>query len=168
MPATFDSAFAKWLTQHGEVKAQGVNVLSFAHPKWGLLHVSDYGDEFKARTEGGATITAQALGFFIDAAADNLSTEQRVMIRLDAANGAVMRELRSLSEGDLQTEVTITHRVYLDTKRDAPAFDPLTLYVTRVNAGRLAVELEASTEAMPNIMAGIRYRLERFPSLAYV
>lgn len=168
MPANFDAAFAEWLTQHGQVKAQGVNVLEFYHPAFFSHFVSDYGEPFAARTETGADFIANALGFEIDLAGDNVSTEQRVLIRMDNANGAVMDQIRSLTPDDLQVPCRCTYRAYLDTRRNAPAYDPLVMYVTRINATRLAVELEASTEAFPNITAGIRYTLERFPSLSYV
>lgn len=168
MPANLDPLYAQWLTQHGQVDVPAVNVLEFAHPAFGSIYVSDYGDPFSVRLETALDVTAQALGFTIDATVDNLTTEQRVTIRTDAANGAVMNQFRALSLDDFQEPIVVTHRVYLDTKRNAPVIDPLVLYVTRVNAGRLAVEMEASTEAFPNVTAGIRYTFERFPSLAYL
>jgi hypothetical protein len=168
MPAIYDSAYAQWLTQHGEVRSQGVNVLEFAHPKWGKRYVSDYGDAFAARTEGGVDFVAEPLGFIVDRAADNLSTEQRVVIRLDNANGLITKELRSLSLDDLQTAVAVTLRVYLDSKRTAPAYDPLVLYVTNTKAMRLAVECEASADLLPNVTAGVRYTFDLFPPLVYL
>lgn len=168
MPATFDPAFALWLTQHGEVRQQAVNVLEFFHPAFGAHFVSDYGEDFAARTEGGVDFIANPLGFVMDRAADDLSTEQRIMIRMDAANGLVMDQLRTLTLDDMQTPVMVTYRVYLDNKRTAPVMDPVVLYVLNVNANRLAVEVEASTEALPNVSVGLRYTIEHFPTLAYL
>lgn len=169
MPATFDNAFAEWLTQHGQVRAKGVNVLQFYHPAFFDHFVSDYGEEFAAKTETGLNFIANPLGFVIDVAADNLTTEQRVMIRMDNANGIIMDNLRSLTPDELANDsVVVTYRAYLDTKRDAPAYDPLVLYVTTVKATRLAVEVEASTDPLPTIQAGLRYTLENFPTLAYL
>lgn len=172
MPATFDAQFARWLTQHGEPRAQGVNVLQFSHervpPAFPTQYVSDYGEPFAATTETGVHFVAEPLGFLIDIAADNLTTEQRVMIRMDNANGLVMDQIRRMTLDDLQRSIVITYRVYLNTKRTAPAFDPVVLYAARINATRLAVELEASADQLPNVTAGIRYTLERFPSLAYL
>lgn len=168
MPAIFDSAYAQWLTQHGEVRAQGVTVIEFMHPKFGSKFVSDYGDPFAARTEAGVDFIAQPLGFIIDRAADNLSTEQRISFRLDNANGQITNELRSLTLDDLQTPVAVTVRVYLDSKRTLPAYDPIELFVTNTKATRLAVELEASADQLPNVTAGIRYTFDLFPPLVFL
>jgi len=176
MPATFDSEFAKWLTQHGNERATAVNVLEFRHTAWGpgggevgSIWVSDYGEDFTATTEPPAvTFTAQPLGFIAEIAADNISTEQRVTIRLDNANGLVAQELRALTDDDLQEAVQVVYRAYLDTDRSAPAIDPLTLFVVSVNMTRLAIECEASAEVLPNVGAGTRYTLDLFPSLAFL
>lgn len=179
MPATFDRQFSLWLTQHGEERAAAVNVLEFRHPKWnGLggavgLFVSDYGEPFTATTEPGYTLgayefIAQALGFTIDLAADNFTTEQRVIIRADNANGAVLNQLRTLTLDDLQTEVEVVYRVYLDTKRSAPAIDPVRLFLTEVRGTRLAAELEATADALPNVKAGTRYTIDTYPTMAYL
>lgn len=173
MPANFDAEFAKWLTQHGNERAVAVNVLEFLHPKWNVsghgIFVSDYGDVFTATTEPPAfTFDAQPLGFMIDTAADNVSTEQRVTIQLDNANGLVAQQLRSLLPADLQDPVQVVYRAYLDSKRTAPAIDPLQLFVVNVNMTRLAVECEASAEVLPNIQAGLRYTLEDYPPLAFI
>ena len=168
MPATFDTAYAQWLTQHGEVRSQGVTVLEFSHPKFGSKFVSDYGEPFAAKTELGANFTAEPLGFLVDRVVESFSTEQRVTLRLDNANGRVTNELRSLDEDDWQTPVTVTVRGYLDTKRTAPAFDPIVLVVTSTRATRLAVECEASADELPNVTAGIRYTFDLFPPLVYL
>jgi hypothetical protein len=169
MPASFDPAFQEWLTQHGQVTAQAVNVLEFYHPAFGSKFVSDYGDPFAATTEDARAFTADPLGLVFDAAADNMTTEQRVVIRLDNANGLVMDQVRALTPAQLKDDpLMVTYRGYLDTKRSAPAFDPLKLYVARVNATRLVVEIEASMEVLPNITAGVRYTIDRYPPLAYV
>jgi len=168
MPASFDSDFAKWLTQHGQVRAQGVNVLEFNHPAFPKQWVSDYGDVFEARTESGEEFVAQPVGFTFDAAADNLSTQQTVLIRMDNVNGRVTSLLRELDELDLQEPLVVTYRAYLDTKRNAPAYDPLVLYATEVRMVRLAVEIEISAGQMPNVTAGIRYTFDRFPPLVFL
>jgi len=176
MPATFDNDFALWLTQHGNERAVAVNVLEFVHPAWGpgggvpgSIWVTDYGDVFTATTEAPVrTFDAEPLGFTVSTAADNVSTEQRVTIQLDNANGLVAKELRALTDADLQTPVQVIYRAYLDTNRAAPAIDPLTLFVISASMTRLAVEIEASAEVLPNIGAGTRYTLDRFPPLAYL
>lgn len=168
MPANFDHDFALWLTQHGNERAVAVNVLAFIHPKWGEIYVSDFGDTFAATTETGAPFEAIPLGFAVDLAADNVSTEQRIVIRLDNANGAVADQLRSLDDEDLQTEVQIIYRAYLDTDRSAPAFDPLKLLVTQTSMTRPVVEVEGSADSLPNVGAGLRYTLEEFPPLAFL
>lgn len=168
MPAIFASPYARWLTQHGEERAQGVNVLEFLHPAFGSIFVSSYGEAFAAKTETGADFVADPLGFMVDRAADNLSTEQRFTFRLDNANGLVTQQLRALDEEDLQTPVALVLRLYLDTHRDAPAFDPVQLFVTKISATRLVVECEASADELPNVTAGIRYTFELFPPLVYL
>lgn len=175
MPATFDREFSLWLTQHGSERAVAVNVLEFQHAKWGpgagvpgSLWVSDYGDAFAAITEGSLAFTAEPLGLAIDVAADNVTTEQRLMIRLDNVNGAVARELRSLDDEDIQTPVIVVYRAYLDTDRSGPAIDPLTLFATNVRMNRPMVEVEASADALPNVQAGTRYTLDAFPALAFL
>ena len=170
MPATFDNDFALWLTQHGSERSVAVNVLEFIHDKWGgSLWVSDYGDVFTATTEAPVrTFDAQPLGFTADIGADNVSTEQRVTLRLDNANGLVAQQLRSLDDDDLQDPVQVVYRAYLDTNRSAPAIDPLTLFVTNVQMNRLVLEVEGSADVLPNMSAGLRYTLDDYPPLAYL
>lgn len=173
MPATFDSDFAIWLTQHGNERSVAVNVLEFKHPAWDVaghgIFVSDYGDDFVATTESPAfTFTAAPLGFTADLATDNTTTEQRVVLRLDNANGLVAQQLRALDDTALQTAVQVIYRTYLDTKRTAPAIDPLTLFVTNTNMTRLIVECEASADVLPNVGAGSRYTLDNYPPLAFL
>lgn len=168
MPANFDDAFALWLTQHGEEKAVAVNVLQFQHAAFGSLWVSDFGEPFDAETETGAPFTAQALGLDIDVVADNVTTEQRVTMRLDNVNGYVAQQLRALTDDDLQTPVQVTYRAYLDTDRTGPKIDPLTLYVTNARMTRPLVELEASADLLPNVRAGIRYTIDAFPPLVFL
>lgn len=170
MPANFEREFALWLTQHGQERAATVNVLEFAHPAFvgGAIVVSDYGEPFTAKRETGVEFTAQPIGFTVDRAVDNITTEQRVIIRLDNANGLVMSEVRKLTLDDLQDAVTVVYRTYLDTRRNAPAIDPLTLFVTDIKGTRLAVEIEATADSLPNVTAGVRYTLEKFPTLAYL
>ena len=168
MPAVYDSNYAKWLTQHGEVRAQGVSVLEFQHPKFGSRFVSDYGEAFAARTEEGLDFNAEALGFVIDSALESFSTEQRIRVRLDNANGAVTKELRTLDLDDLQTPVQLIARVYIDTKRAAPAYQPVELFLTNTRGTRLIVECEASADALPNVTAGMRYTFDLFPPLVFL
>jgi len=176
MPATFDDDFALWLTQHGNERATAVNVLEFRHTAWGpgggvvgSIWVCDHGDPFTATTEAPpVTFTAEPLGFIADITADNVSTEQRVTIQLDNANGLVAQQLRALTDADLQEPVVVVYRAYLDTKPSAPAIDPLTLFVVNVNMTRLAVECEAAADLLPNIQAGLRYTLEAYPPLAFL
>jgi hypothetical protein len=174
MPATFDSAFALWLTQHGSERSIAVNVLQFSHAKWnattGPIYVSDFGEDFTATTEPPTSVafTATPLGFMIDATADNVSTEQRIMVRIDNAHGAVAQQLRSLTDEDLLTPVSVTYRTYLDTDRSGPVIDPLTMYATNINMNRLTVECEITADYLPNVGAGTRYTIEDYPPLAYL
>jgi hypothetical protein len=175
MPATFDESFALWLTQHGNERAIAVNVLEFRHEKWGpgggvvgSIWVSDYGEPFEATTEAAVAFTADLLGFEIEVAADNVTTEQRIMIRLDNVNGTVAQHLRALDFDDLQKEVQVVYRVYLDTDRSQPAIDPLTLFVVNASMTRTIVELEASADILPNVSAGTRYTIDDFPPLVWL
>jgi hypothetical protein len=168
MPANFDSAFNLWLTQHGSERSAAVNVLDFRHPKWGSVIVSDYGEPFRARDELGVEFVAEPLAFTIDVAADNVTTEQRVLIKLDNVNGAVANKLRELTDEDLQTAVQVIYTVYLDTEAQAPQIDPLLLYVTGVGLSRLIAEVEASADLLPNVSSGIRYTIDNFQPLLYL
>jgi hypothetical protein len=177
MPANFDRDFALWLTQHGNERAVAVNVLEFSHLAWGpgdgvpgSIWVSDFGEEFTAATEETPprSFTAQPLGFTVDVTADNVSTEQRVQIRMDNVNGLVAHQLRALTDADLQDPVQVTYRAYLDTDRSGPAIDPLTLYVTSATMSRLTVECEATADYLPNVASGHRYTIENFPVLTYL
>jgi hypothetical protein len=175
MPATFDDSFALWLTQHDNVRAVAVNVLEFRHLKWGTggepgsIWVSDFGDPFAATTEDPPiAFTADPLGFQIDVAADNVTTEQRLQIRLDNVNGIVAQQLRALDDDDIQTAVQVVYRVYLDTDPSKPQIDPLTLVVTNARMSRPVVELEASADLLPNVQAGIRYTIDDFPTLVWL
>jgi hypothetical protein len=168
MPATFDESFALWLTQHGNERAIAVNVLEFVHAAWGSIFVSDFGEPFDATTEDARAFTAGQLGFEIEVAADNVTTEQRIQIRIDNVNGLVAQQLRSLSDEDIQTPVQVIYRVYLDTDRSAPAIDPLSLYVVQVIMTRPLVEIEASADLLPNVQAGTRYTIDDFPTLVWL
>jgi hypothetical protein len=175
MPATFDESFALWLTQHGNEKAIAVNVLEFRHEKWGpgggvlgSIFVSDFGEPFEATTEEPVAFTADMLGFQIEVAADNVTTEQRIQIRIDNVNGVVAQHLRALDDEDIQKPVQVVYRVYLDTDRSTPAIDPLTLYVVSATMTRPLVEIEASADQLPNVQAGSRYTIDAFPPLVWL
>jgi hypothetical protein len=171
MPATFDESFALWLTQHGNERAIAVNVLEFVHPSFPGDHsmwVSDYGEPFQATDETARAFTADMLGFQIDVAADNVTTEQRITIRIDNVNGAVAQQLRALDDDDIQETVQVIYRVYLDTDRSTPAIDPLSLVVTAVTMTRPIVEIEASADMLPNVQAGSRYTIDDFPTLVWL
>jgi len=177
MPATFDESFALWLTQHGNERAVAVNVLEFVHEKWGpgggvpgSIWVSDFGEPFAASTEETPprAFVADPLGLVIEVAADNVTTEQRIAIRLDNVNGLVGAQLRTLEDEDLLLPVRVIYRAYLDTDRSAPAIDPLALYVTTVALTRAVVELEASADYLPNVSAGTRYTIDDFFPLVYL
>lgn len=168
MPALFEREFNLWLTQHGSERAAAVDVLEFLHPKWGSVVVANYGEPFTAKRETGTEFTAIPLGFTIDVAGDNVSTEQRVLIRLDNANGAVAQQLRSLTDEDLQVPVVAIYRAYLDSDLEAPQIDPLSLYVTSISLTRLVVEVEASADLLPNVGAGTRYTIDNFRPLVYL
>lgn len=168
MPATFDESFALWLTQHGNERAVAVNVLEFVHDKWGSLFVSDYGEPFAATTEDARDFEAGAIAFVIEVAADNVTTEQRIMIRMDNVNGLVANQLRSLDDEDIQTAVQVIYRVYLDTDRASPVIDPLALYVVNATMTRPAVEIEASADVLPNVQAGSRYTIDDYPPLVWL
>jgi len=176
MPAAYDRQFALWLTQHGQPRAASVNVLEFVHPRWvvagtnptGSIWVSDYGDTFDAIAEDARAFSAQPIGLMVDLVADNLTTEQRLTIRLDNVNGLVMSQLRLLSPDDLQTPIALNYRCYLDSKRTAPAIDPAQLVVAEIKAMRTIVEIVATVDVLPNTPAGMRYILDNFPPLAYL
>lgn len=171
MPANFDRNFALWLTQHGNERAVAVNVLEFIHPAFvAPIFVSDYGETFEAFTEETPprAFAAIPLGFTVDVTADNVSTEQRVQIRIDNVNGAVANQLRTLTDEHLQTAVQVTYRAYLDTDRSGPAIDPLSLMVTSVTMTRLAVQCEATADMLPNVASGHRYTIENFPVLTFL
>jgi hypothetical protein len=170
VPATFDDDFARWLTQHGNERAAAVNVLQFRHPSFPAdLWVSDYGVPFTGQTEAPAVaFTAVPLGIDINVVADNVTTEQRVSIRLDNVNGYVAQQLRALNDDDIQDAVEVIYRVYLDTSPNEPSIDPLALFVTSARMTRPLVELEASADALPNVRAGIRYTIDDFPPLVFL
>lgn len=168
MPANFDREFSLWLTQHGQERAAPVNVLEFRHPAFASIYATDYGEPFSARKEDGTQFTATPIGFSIDIAADGTTTEQRVLIRVDNVNGAIMSQLRALTPEDLQDACEVIYRTYLDTRLNAPAIDPVRLFVTGVRGTRVACEIEASADDLPNVQAGIRYTIERFPTMAFL
>jgi hypothetical protein len=89
-------------------------------------------------------------------------------LRLDALGGFVMTQVRAMTDAERKIPIGLNWRLYLDTHRAAPQTDPLAFIVTNISATRLVVEFQCSASALPNIAAGSRYTLDKFPALAYL
>jgi hypothetical protein len=163
------SEYELWRTQHGLQESQGVQVLEFQHAKWGSYWVSDYGAAFDARTEGGVNFTADAVAFELELPKENNSTQSEMTVRMDALAGFVVAQLRGMTDAQRQQPITVILRFYLDTSAPrVPVTDPLSYLVIDVAATRLAVELRCAATLLPNIAAGTRYTMDKFPTLAYL
>jgi hypothetical protein len=157
-----------WATQHGGVDAQAVQVLEFIHPKWGSLWVTDYGEKFAATTEGAVAFVAEAVGFEAELPKQTSTTQSEMTLRLDALGGYVMSQIRAMTDAERTVAIGLTWRLYLDTYRAAPQLSPLQFVVTNITATRLVVEFQCAASAFPNIVAGSRYTIDDYPSLAYL
>ena len=89
-------------------------------------------------------------------------------VKIDALAGYVMSQIRAMTDEDRETAITLVWRVYLDTKPAAPAMDQLDFTVIEVTATRLVVEFQCAATILPNIGAGIRYTMDKFPTLAFL
>jgi hypothetical protein len=157
-----------WATQHGGVDSQAVQVLEFVHPKWGSLWLTDYGAAFAAVTETAVAFEAVAVAFEVELPKTNNTTQSELLLRLDALGGFVMTQVRAMTDAERKIPIGLNWRLYLDTHRAAPQTDPLAFIVTNISATRLVVEFQCSASALPNIAAGSRYTLDKFPALAYL
>lgn len=163
-----------WATQHGGVDAQAVQVLEFVHTKWGTggapgsLWVTDYGAPFAAQTETGGAFEAVAVAFEVELPKTNNTTQSEMLLRLDALGGFVMSQVRAMTDAERKIPIALNWRLYLDSHRAAPQTDLLAFIVTNISATRLAVEFQCAASSLPNMAAGTRYTLDKFPALAYL
>lgn len=162
------SAYELWLTQHDLQEVAQAQVLEFQHTAWGSLWVSDYGAEFAARTEAGVSFAAAPVAFTLDKPQSGQSTQQELVIKMDALGGRVLGYIRNLSEIQRLTPVRVLYRIYLDDDLTRPVLDPLRFDLRDVSATRLVTELHCTQTTLPNVVAGIRYTIDTFPTLAYV
>ena len=163
-----DPEYERWATQHAHIDAQQIQVLQFAHPKWGSLWLSDYGIDWPAMTEDGLAFTALAVAFTVELPKSGNSTQQELLIRMDALGGQVISQIRAFTDAERRIPIIVTYRVYLDSQPGAPVTDPLEFLALDVSATRLAVELRCAATILPNVAAGVRYTIDRFPTLAYL
>lgn len=157
-----------WATQHGLADVQGVQVIEFAHYKFGSFYVSDYGAKFGALTESAVPFDAEPVAFELDLPKQQNSTQSEMTIRMDALSGFIMSQIRAMTDDERKIPIAVILRFYLDNERDAPTLDPLAFVVINVNATRVAVELSCAATILPNIAAGTRYTMENFPSLSFL
>lgn len=163
------SAYELWLTQHDLADVAQAQVLEFQHNSWGSLWVTDYGSEFTARTApGAAEFTALPVAFTLDRPQSGQSTQQDLTIKMDALGGRVLGYIRGLSDMQRRTPVRVLYRIYLDNDLTRPVLDPLSFELRDLAATRLVTELHCAVTTLPNVIAGIRYTLDTFPTLAYV
>lgn len=164
------SAYELWLTQHGLQEVAQPQVLEFQHPAWGSLWVTDYGRELEANVGPpiNAPFVAVPVAFTLDRPQSGQSTQQELVIKLDALGGRVLGYIRGLTDLQRRTAVRVVYRIYLDNDLSAPAVAPLTFELRDVAATRLVTELHCMVTILPNVIAGIRYTLDTFPTLAYV
>ena len=157
-----------WATQHELADAQLVQVLEFQHPAWGSIFLCDYGADFTGTTEAAVQFTATAVSFTIDLPASTPTTQQEMTIKLDALGGAVMQQVRDLTDAQRAVPIKVIYRPYLDRDPGAPCLDPASFVILNFSATRLVTQLECAATVLPNIAAGIRYTIDEFPSLAYL
>jgi hypothetical protein len=160
--------YRRWLAGHEGVDVVAVGVVQFYHPAFGSEWVCDYDQDFTGVTEGGVTFTAKAVAIEAQVPDVGEATEQRVTLRMDALAGLVIPKLRALSAADRVTPVKVTLRWYLDNDPARPARDPFDLVCVEVRAVRMVVEFDCAVSPLPNLQAGIRYDLTRFPQLAFI
>lgn len=158
-----------WLTQHDLQDVAQAQVLEFQHPAWGSLWATDYGSEITARTApDGAEFVALPVPFTLDRPQSGESTRQELTIKMDALGGRVLGYIRDLTEEQRRTLVRVVYRIYLDSDWSQPVLDPLVFELRDLAATRLVTELHCSVTILPNQIAGTRYTLDNFPTLAYI
>lgn len=163
------TAYELWLTQHDLQEVAQAQVLEFQHYAWGSLWITDYGSEFTARTNAGsAPFAALPVAFTLDKPQSGQSTQQDLTIKIDALGGRVLGYIRALTEAQRRAPVKVLYRVYLDSDLTQPVLDPLVFELRDVAATRLVTELHCTVTTLPNVIAGTRYTLDNFPTLAYV
>src|SRR5262245_320015 len=156
-----------WVTQHGLPDAQQVQVLEFKHEAWGSLWVTDYGTPFSGTTEEPVDFTAEPVAFTLDLPKSGSTTQQELIVRMDALGGYVINQIRQMTDADRESPIELIWRAYLDSDHSAPAIDSLSFELLDISATRLAVEMRCAGTVFPNVQVGIRYTIDRFPTLAY-
>ena len=158
-----------WLTQHDLADVAAAQVLEFQHPAWGSYWITDYGQELEAHVApGGAAFVALPVPFTLDKPQSGQSTQQDLTIKMDALGGRVLGYIRDLTTAQRDIPVRVLYRIYLDNDLSTPVLDPLVFELRDVAATRLVTELHCSVTVLPNQIAGSRYTLDSFPTLAYI
>jgi hypothetical protein len=161
-----------WLAQHGFQEVQQIQVLEFIHPAVPqTAAVTDYGQEIRvqgSKVGGAYWFTAYPVAFTLDRPQSGQSTQQDLTIKMDALGGRVVSYIRQLNYAQRQVPMQVVYRIFLDNDLRAPVMDPVLFQVRDVSAARLVTEIHCTVTTLPNVIAGIRYTLETFPTLAYV
>ena len=158
-----------WATQATRCSdAQLVQVLEFKHPHWGSIFVSDYGIPFAGTTEAAVAFTATEVSFVVELPVSSPTTQQELIIKMDALGGLIMSNIRALSDTERQTPITVVYRVYIDRDAAAPCLDPSTFIILNASGTRLVVQFTCAATVLPNVSAGTRYTMEDFPTMAYL
>lgn len=164
-----DADYELWATQHGFIDAQEVQVLEFKHPAWpDSLWLTNRGIDFPATTEDARSFVAVAVNLTIQLPESGASTQQEMVVQLDALGGQVVQQIRQLTPEQRKQAINVFYRVYLDTKPALPVLDPLAFEVLSVSANRSVAELRCAASVLPNVAAGTRYTIDAFPTLAYL
>lgn len=157
-----------WATQHGMADAQLVQVLEFQNGAWGSAWVCDSGPPFSGTTEGAVAFTADPVAFTIELPTSNPTTQQSMVIKMDALGGTIMAKIRAMTDAQRANPITVIYRAYLDKDFAAPAVAPLSFVVLSISGTRLVVQMDCAATVLPNIAAGIRYTIDQFPTMAYL
>lgn len=158
-----------WATQHGLIDVQQLQVLEFAHDNWPeSFWLTDYGAQFAGTTETGRAFLAEPVAFEAELPKQANSTQSEMTLRIDALSGYVVTQIRKMTDADRALPIRVSWRVFLDNKPAAPVTSALQFVVVDINATRVAVELRCAVTIFPNIASGVRYTIDRFPTLAYL
>jgi hypothetical protein len=130
--------------------------------------VSDYGVPFNATTEAAVAFLAAPVAFTIELPTSGASTQQQLTIKMDALGGQLVQTVLALTDAQRQQALKINYRVYLDTEPAAPCLDPLAFILLDVSSTRIVAQLNCASTVLPNMAAGIRYTMDKFPTLAYL
>lgn len=162
--------YKKWLASN-EGNFISVNTIEITQgdPANFTFYLCDYGQDFSAKDEDGNSLTFTAVPMKFGVESRKNTTEQRLVVTLDALEGQVYAQLKAITDSERSDPINVTYRQYQDNDLSGPAIDPPSEFIlvgASCDVGRVTLELTTTTA--PQKRCGQYATVRLFSALKYL